>query len=33
MMESMDRAKRLKCEYNYIGGEHLEMGPLARVME
>ena len=32
MMEILDRANRLKCEMNLIGGAHSEMGPLAWVM-
>jgi hypothetical protein len=28
VMESLDRANRLKCEINLIGGARSEMGPL-----
>ena len=31
-MESVDRASRTKCDINLIGGAHLGMGPLARMM-
>ena len=31
-MESLDRANRLECEINLIGGAHSKMDPLARVM-
>ena len=32
MMESVDRAYRIKCNINLIGGSRSEIGPLARVM-
>ena len=32
MMESVDRAYRIKCEINLIGIVLSEIGPLARVM-
>ena len=31
-MESVNRANRIKCEINLIGGAHSEMGPLASMM-
>ena len=31
-MESVDRANRIKCEINLIGGARSEMGPLALLM-
>ena len=31
-MESVDRAFRIKCEINLIGGERSEIGSLARMM-
>ena len=32
MMESVDRANRIECEINLIGGALSEMGPLVRMM-
>ena len=32
MIDNLDRANCLKCKTNVIGGAHLEMGLLARVM-
>ena len=32
IVESVDRANRIKCEINLVGGESSEMGPLARMM-
>ena len=32
MMGTVDRANRIKCEINLIGGERSEMSPLARMM-
>ena len=32
MMESVDRANRIKCEINFIGGARSEMGSLERMM-
>ena len=32
MMGSVDRANHTKCDINLIGGAHLEMDPLARML-